>query len=149
MRIYVIAAAVICCWLSAPWAQENTFVGSQACKDCHEKEYESFTKYAKKADSFAHIKVMEKKLTPEEFKSCFTCHTTGYGQPGGFVSEQETPELKQPGCEVCHGPGSEHAETEDPDLIIASPDMDLCKTCHDETRVQSFNFRPLKYGGAH
>ena len=37
----------------------------------------------------------------------------GYGKPGGFRSEHETPGLKEPGCEVCHGPGSIHAASRD------------------------------------
>ena len=28
---------------------ENAYVGTAACKDCHEEQYENFTKFAKKA----------------------------------------------------------------------------------------------------
>ena len=147
---YLFALALLFILLdSVSMAGENQYIGSAACLDCHEKEYSNFIKFAKKADSFDHIKVMEKKLTPEEFKSCFSCHTTGYGKPGGFVSEDRTPDLKQPGCEVCHGPGRDHAQTQDPDLIVGSPTMESCTVCHDESRVGSFKFKPLLFGGAH
>ena len=128
---------------------EKAYVGSNACEDCHESEFEKFQAYAKKAHSFEKIKVMKKGLTDAEFQSCFECHTTGYGQPGGFRSEHETPELKDAGCEVCHGPGSLHCETEDPADIIGSLTADDCESCHRSDRVAAFDYKPLIYGGAH
>ncbi len=130
-------------------AEEKTYLGSEACKDCHEKQYNNFMNYSKKAHSFGNIKKMEKKLTSEEYKSCFECHTTGYSQKGGFISEVQTPGLKNPGCEVCHGPGSLHAETEDPDDIVREVTMENCNTCHSGDRIDVFDFKPLLFGGAH
>ncbi len=130
-------------------AEENEYIGSESCKDCHEVEYDTFMKYSKKATSFESIKKMETKLTPEEYQGCFECHTTGYKKKGGFVSEQKTPELKDAGCEVCHGPGSLHAESEDPDDIVRKMAMEDCIVCHNADRVEAFDFKPLTYGGAH
>ena len=141
-----------CClflMVSLSQAEQKTYVGSQACRDCHETEYSNYTRHSKKSKSFQSIKKMEKKLTPEEYRSCFECHTTGYGQPGGFTSEQETPLLKDAGCEVCHGPGSDHVDSEDPDDIIRTTTMEECMTCHNQSRVEAFDFKPLLFGGAH
>ena len=135
--------------LDTGFAEEKRFVGSIACKDCHEQEYENFIQFSKKSKSFKSIKKMEKKLSPKEYESCFECHTTGYGKPGGFVSETETPELKDAGCEVCHGPGSAHVESEDPDDIEIDITMENCNTCHSPDRIEAFDFKPLLYGGAH
>lgn len=131
------------------FAEDKIYIGSEACKDCHEQEYENFKKFAKKAKSFESIKKMEKKLTPGEYKICFECHTTGYGKKGGFISEEKTPGLKNAGCEVCHGPGSLHADSEDPDLIEREISLEDCTICHNEDRVESFDFKPLLFGGAH
>jgi hypothetical protein len=128
----------------------KTYIGSEACKECHESEYSTFIKYAKKATSFKSILTMESKITKDEFKTCFECHTTGYGEKSGFVSQAETPELKNAGCEVCHGPGSLHVKSDgDPDAIKTNLSINDCTKCHNENRVQAFNFKPLLFGGAH
>jgi len=135
--------------MAASAADNKTYIGSAACGQCHEKELASFSKYAKKAHSFKSIQVMASKLDPSELKECYACHTTGYGQPGGFVSLEKTPDLANAGCEVCHGPGSAHAESGDPALIKAHPKVEECQTCHNEQRVKSFGFKPMLFGGAH
>lgn len=127
----------------------KTYIGSEPCKECHESEYENFTTYAKKYKSFKSVKIREKGLTDQELKKCFECHTTGYGKPGGFKSEVETPHLKNLSCEACHGPGNIHAETEDPEDIKGSLSVKECEVCHDEKRVAAFNYKPLIYGGTH
>ncbi len=127
----------------------KTYVGSEACKDCHETEYQNFQKYAKKSSSFQSVAVMKEGLEKEDLNRCFTCHTTGYGKPGGFKSETETPQLKNAGCEACHGPGSIHAETGDPGEIKGRLSSKDCEDCHSSERVESFQYKPLIYGGAH
>ena len=128
---------------------DKAYVGSQACQDCHETEYDNFQTYAKKAHSYKSITAMKKGLTDAEFHTCFECHTTGYKKKGGFRSEHETPALKDAGCEVCHGPGSLHCETEDPDDIKGSLTARDCEICHNSERVAAFDYKPLIYGGAH
>ncbi|MBF0509104.1 MAG: cytochrome c family protein [Deltaproteobacteria bacterium] len=128
---------------------EKTFVGAAACKDCHATEFKNFTAYAKKAHSYSKIAVMKRELTEQEFRGCLECHTTGYGQPGGFRSEGETPHLKDPGCEVCHGPGSLHVKSEDAKDIKRKLNMADCEKCHSPERIKTFNYKPLVFGGAH
>ncbi len=130
-------------------AQKAVYVGAETCRGCHEAQYDSFMKNSKKAHSYASIQKMEKKLTPAEFQECFTCHTTGYGQQGGFTSIAQTPDLKNPGCEVCHGPGSLHAESGDPADLGGEVSLAVCKTCHSSERVAAFGFKPILYAGAH
>lgn len=133
---------------SPPQAGQPTYVGTDACADCHPSQYDNFKRYAKKARSADHIKTMSGKLSPQELAECFACHTTGYGRPGGFVSFETTPHLADAGCEVCHGPGGAHSGTGDPTLI-SKPTMDACSECHNSERVNSFNYKPLLQGGAH
>ena len=128
----------------------NMYLGSKTCADCHPDEYENFTKYAKKAKSWKSIEIMASDLTKTEIQGCYACHTTGYGQPGGFVSLKQTPDLKDAGCEVCHGPGGQHVDAGgDPSLIKGELSLSDCEQCHNQERVKSFNFKPLLHGGAH
>jgi len=132
-------------------AQDNsdkTYVGSESCQPCHERQYGSFIANAAKVRSFEHVQIMKKGLTEAEYQGCLKCHTTGHGEPGGFVSLEATPALKNPGCEVCHGPGSQHIDSGDP-KDIKQPNMAVCEKCHTTERVSSFKFKPVLYGGAH
>ncbi len=152
---YLFAFLLILNFLFAHYAiarngdQKALYVGSDTCKRCHEKEYESFTKYAKKSRSFESIERLRKGLTEEEIKGCYACHTTGHGKPGGFVSVEKTPHLKNAGCEVCHGPGSVHVRTMNPKYIKRKMTMKDCEECHISERVRAFRYKPLIHGGAH
>ncbi|MCD6532592.1 MAG: cytochrome C [Deltaproteobacteria bacterium] len=148
--IFILFSAVILSGIESPaGAAEKVYVGSAVCAECHETEYESFTTFSKKAHSFNSLLGLKKGLTEAEFKSCFECHTTGYGKPGGFSSIEETPELSNLGCESCHGPGSRHRESEDPEDIIKKISIEHCTGCHNQERVAAFDFKPLIHGGAH
>ncbi len=132
------------------WCESTkSYVGMDVCGECHEEEYESFMQYAHKRNSYKSVKKMQRGLTAEELKTCYECHTTGYGKPGGFKSESETPGLSIAGCEVCHGPGSLHAETESKDDIKSTLTPKDCEACHCPERIEAFNYKPLIYGGAH
>lgn len=130
-------------------AQEAMFIGSRQCSECHEEQYENYEKYSKKARSWEGVKIMLSDLKKEEAEKCYECHTTGYGKPGGFVSYETTPEMADVGCETCHGPGSLHAEDGDIELILRTPAIEDCQTCHNKERVGDFNFKPLLFSGAH
>lgn len=131
-------------------SEPATYVGSVVCKECHPAEYDSFITYAKKSRSFESIEKLRKGLLPEEIERCYSCHTTGYGQPGGFVSPEQTPHLKNAGCEVCHGPGSAHAlSPPGPDGIKRRLTTQDCEQCHTTERVRAFRYKPMVHGGAH
>jgi hypothetical protein len=125
------------------------YVGSETCKGCHKDVYDSFMSYARKSRSFSSIERVKKGLTEEEIKGCYSCHTTGYGKPGGFVSPEKTPHLKDAGCEVCHGPGEFHVKTKNPQYIKRRMTKEECEVCHTSERVRAFRYKPMIHGGAH
>ncbi len=125
------------------------YVGVENCRNCHREIYDRFMTYARKSRSFDSIDRVRRRLTEEELRGCYQCHTTGYGKPGGFVSPEKTPHLKIAGCEVCHGPGEFHAKTMDPKHIKRKMTLKDCEVCHTEERVKAFRYKPLIHGGAH
>jgi len=142
-----LALALTFAWSGS--AAAGSYIGSKACSECHDEQYEHFSQHSKKAKSWHSIEIMASDLTPEEVKGCYECHTTGYGK-GGFESIEKTPELADVGCETCHGPGAEHAEAGgDPSLIQRTPSIANCESCHNADRVEDFNFKPLIFSGAH
>ena len=147
MRL-LFAAVCVAFFVGAAQAETGGFTGSEACGECHVAEYESFMAKSKKAKSWKSVEIMASDLKPHEVETCYECHTTGYGQPGGFVSFQATPHLADVGCETCHGPGALHSETEDPDDLLAVT-VDTCETCHNGERTGVFDFRALLFAGAH
>lgn len=99
------------------------YTGSKSCKPCHDYEYEKWSTKAH-AHAYATLKRVGSELDPE----CVVCHVVGLKYEGGFVSEQETGDLKDVGCEICHGPGSEHIKTLGK-AKTTGPKLD-CTDCH-------------------
>ena len=84
-------------------ASNATYASYEKCKTCHPKEYNDFSQ--RKFDKSWKILKMRGE---DKNAKCLGCHTTGYGKPGGFVSEEKTPALSSKQCESCHGAGSLH-----------------------------------------
>lgn len=145
----VLAACLVSAVLTHPALAQDAYVGSAACGQCHQKQFDTYVKFSKKAHSWQSIAVMLPKLKPQEVKQCFECHTTGYGKQGGFVSKEATPGLADVGCETCHGPGARHAQSGDPKQIKPKPSLEDCLACHNPQRVADFKFKPLVAAGAH
>jgi len=99
------------------------YTGSKSCKSCHEYEYEKWSTKPH-AHAYATLKRVGSAFDPE----CVVCHVVGLKYESGFVSEQETGDLKDVGCEICHGPGSEHNKTLGK-AETAGPKLD-CTDCH-------------------
>jgi hypothetical protein len=104
-------------------AMTATFVGSAACKDCHQKDYEIWEKSGH-AHAFA---TLEKKGSAAD-PHCVSCHTIGFGKPGGYRRPMGSSSLTDVGCESCHGPGSEHVAK------------------YRDNKPSNFRFRPLGPG---
>lgn len=125
----------------------DDMAGSEACRSCHQKEYEI---WSASAHAVSLESLQRKGKTNDE--ACVSCHVTGYGRPGGFP-KGETPragdDLARVGCESCHGPGAGHvkAEGKQPGGIVGLRDkcescviLQICGSCHDEDNDPGFRF---------
>lgn len=100
-----------------------TYVGSESCKQCHEKDYEIWSK-----SGHAHAFATLQRTGSEADPHCVKCHSVGFDQPSGYRRPLGSSSLIDVGCESCHGPASEH----------------LAK--HVDGKPTSFRFRPLGPG---
>jgi hypothetical protein len=114
-----------------PLPEGITFLGSQACKKCHEYEYEQWSGKAH-ADAFATLTKVGSDADPE----CVICHVVGMEYESGFITEAKTPHLKDVGCENCHGPGSEHVKSYG--LKATRQPQMSCTACHTPEKSTGF-----------
>ncbi len=109
---------------------QSHYVGVAACTSCHKEEY-AFWKTTRHASAYETLSVQSKEFNLD----CVGCHVTGYEKPGGSTVTHVEP-LKNVQCEVCHGPGSRHAETGSPKFIQRAPSANLCgPSCHHPPHV--------------
>jgi hypothetical protein len=73
------------------------YVSSEKCGTCHHNIYK-FWKTTKHAQAFKTLK----KGNRDADINCWTCHTTGFCEEGGFNSPVATPTLVDVGCQDCH-----------------------------------------------
>lgn len=129
------------------------YVGVEGCK-CHKSEIADWerSKHAKAIKLLAAGKRASKKKKAElhanedysSNKKCLKCHTTGYGEEGGYQDAATTPKMAGIGCEMCHGPGSEYRkihkkktltftkdEVRAAGQLYGSLDIAVCKRCHE------------------
>jgi hypothetical protein len=100
------------------------YIGSNSCKACHEYEYEKWSTRPH-AGAYATLEKVGSQYDPE----CIVCHVVGFDYQSGFVSESQSSEdLKNVGCENCHGPGLNHLLTAGK-AATAEPKSD-CLDCH-------------------
>jgi hypothetical protein len=121
-------------------------VGSDACRSCHAKEYESWAA-GPHARALATLETKHKAGDA----NCLKCHTTGFGREGGLqpgAPASAHPDLARVGCESCHGPGGEHvtAPTKKAAIVSLGDKCDscvilqICGSCHDDVNDPGFEF---------
>jgi len=113
------------------------YVGSETCTDCHAEisQLWSKTPHSKAYDSLL-------KSEQQDLPACLQCHVVGYGETGGFLDHELTPELAGVQCESCHGPGKHHIDSPDDRLnIISSPSEKECRNCHTIEQDPHFDFK--------
>lgn len=104
----------------------------ETCVTCHEAQG---TQWQETRHAHAYETVVKDGRTKDP--ECLSCHTTRYGERGGFVNIEATPKLGGVGCLSCHRISSDHPNdtTEAPKLTAA-----VCQSCHDLKNSPAFNY---------
>lgn len=113
---------------------EGPYLGAEACARCHQPFADKW-RTTRHTGAFADLERVGKSKDPE----CVKCHTTGYGQEGGFYSKKSTPGLAGVQCEVCHGPGKWHVDDFSAPMqpVVES----VCRACHTPENSPDFNYK--------
>jgi len=114
----------------APAGDKATYVGDKACGKCHFQQAKSWKKTgmaksmksllptAEADDKALFDRKTAAKLDPAKDyttdEKCLKCHTTGYGEAGGYPVDPKKDEacvkaatvMGSVSCEACHGAGS-------------------------------------------
>jgi hypothetical protein len=111
------------------------YVSATPCAQCHANIHTDWS-----ATLHAHAMEALQSVGQQDNPGCQPCHTTGYGQTGGFVSLMETPELEGVQCEDCHGPAREHVMnvTEVSLRPVVPITADVCGKCHTTDTYPQF-----------
>jgi hypothetical protein len=121
--------------LAAPMAPNTPadykIAGSASCIECHKTDDKLW--HTSKHSHAVEV-LRERNFHVDPF--CLSCHTTGYGLAGGFVSLKTTPQLMAVGCENCHGPSQAHVN--DPKIKTPFAAADQCVRCHDQENSPKF-----------
>ncbi|MCE9595597.1 MAG: cytochrome c family protein [Planctomycetes bacterium] len=115
------------------------YVGSESCKACHAREFAQWlsTPHASAMLTLEHVQ-------RQRIRNCVACHVVGFEQESGYRFDAPSVELRNVGCEVCHGPGSEHVERGSAAIRRTPPDG-LCASCHTEAHSNFLLSDPSSY----
>ncbi len=132
---YMVVQSRISITLAEKAKEDPYYVGMEKCNECHPEHVRTYSGW-KYSRNFRILEMRHKEHDPE----CLPCHTTGYGEPGGFVSVEETPHMKNIQCEVCHGPASLHlkAPTVEEHQRTLSIPANICTRCHRQHKHMGY-----------
>ena len=114
---------------------EKSYASSGTCVNCHASEFARWT-LTGHAKSWHSLLKREATNNPE----CVSCHTTGFGEPGGLgeLTPKNIRKFKGVQCEECHGPMKGHPSD---DRVHSEPVTEkTCLKCHDEANSPDFDY---------
>lgn len=123
--------------LRSPLDGKLKYVGSESCQsdDCHSEQFKHQFEYVvwkESGHANAYATLASEDVGSQYDPECIVCHVIGYKYESGFKTAETTPKLKNVGCEICHGPGSEHCKDPYNNKMKPIPDnkFELCLQCH-------------------
>lgn len=142
-----------------PHPTGRKFVGSEACAECHDAEYEKWkqTPHAHATESL-HTPKERSHIPRHHDPECLSCHVTGWNPQEffpyvtGYLNFEKSRAMHGNGCENCHGPGASHVSAESGTVKVteaqkkvlqtqmhAERNADSCLNCHDLDNSPDFH----------
>lgn len=119
---------------------KKVFSGWQTCAKCHAEQ----TDFWQKTNHSSAYRTLVKR--EQQFNlDCLSCHVTSEYK-NTRVSDNESvllslpAELQTVGCEICHGPGIAHTESQNPGQISRRPKPEICLRCHTPEQDENFDY---------
>jgi len=119
-----------------PREKTGRFIGSKACKSCHETAYNVWA-----SSGHAHALNDLDRQHHGRDPDCVGCHVVGLNSIYGFKGETRTPKLANVGCESCHGPSRTHSISPYK-FHLPKVKAKQCVTCHTTDNSPGFDFAP-------
>ena len=114
------------------------FGSNGACVLCHD----AATKQFKTTAHASALQTLQSKGRGRD-RYCFTCHTTGFAQPGGTRSlDTAITYFGEVGCESCHGPSVRHVRLNRAQGTRRQVPESVCLGCHRrDQQPEPFDYR--------
>ena len=147
----------LACGVTAAWAQDGVFLGSQACQACHPDVWQAFPRNPHfhsvalgretpdrtgcegcHGPGGAHVAAAGDKTKivrfgdlapPAVLDNCLTCHAKDFGKLEIRRSAHSTAEVSCTSCHTIHGADDRRA-------LLAERQEQVCYACHLEVRAQ-------------
>ena len=115
--------------IKVPLPDGLEYLGSNSCTlaPCHQYEFDIWSTKPH-AGAYQTLVDVGSQYDPE----CIVCHVVGLEYETGFFNEKSPQDLRDVGCEVCHGPGSKHMTAilfDEADTSTSEPKI-TCVDCH-------------------
>jgi hypothetical protein len=113
----------------------ETYLGLGTCQRCHASAFDAYTA-TRHAAAYATLTA----VFMHRDSGCIPCHSTGYGEPGGFNGVRlrgSRVDLIDVQCEACHGPGASHSR----DGRYLETARKSCVKCHTAEQDPGFDYK--------
>lgn len=125
--------------------QDQAYMGQDNCVECHMSESAAWGQ-SPHTGAWASLVERGAVRNPE----CLGCHTTGFGQPGGFTEPERAQYLLNVQCEACHGPMELHTAQARSEQRSVRPvpgravTEATCRDCHDGANSPAFDYEAYR-----
>ncbi len=116
-----------------PARLNGVYVGALKCAECHAEQMAQWRRTAHGA-AYKTLLDRHRHFQPK----CISCHVVGYGTPHGYKLGSPEASLANVQCEVCHGPGADHAGEPTAQNIRKAVPEKVCLECHTPDHSDHF-----------